>query len=192
MTTALFTLAGALVGMLGTLATELVRGRRDDRKLWREEFRSTCAALASEVSRLRDISHELGKAPDDSQLQRDARAAHSQARALQEKLRLISTSVATQEAGRQLIHHAYHQWRATQGGNADFWAARRGLDEWLTKFYVAARAELGLDSSSVYEDPSERLPVPGAISKNAGTGAIPAKPHPENLGEPPSTTRGEV
>ena len=167
MTAALFTLAGALVGMLGTLATELVRGRRDDRKLWREELRSTCASLASEVSRLRDISHELRDTPDDAQLRRDAREAHSRARAWQEKLRLTSTSVQTQEAGRQLIHHVYYQWRATQGGKADFWQARKGLDEWLTKFYVAARAELGLDGSTVYEDPSERLPVPGAVSRKA-------------------------
>lgn len=162
MTEALFTLAGALVGMLGAFATELVRGRRDDRNSWREEFRSTCAALTSEVSRLRDISHDLRNSPDDAQLRSDARQAHSQARAAQEALRLVSTSVRTQEAGRQLIHHAYYQWRATQGGPADFWAARRGLDEWLTKFYVAARTELGLDSSAVYEDSSERLPVPGA------------------------------
>jgi hypothetical protein len=193
MTAALFTLAGALVGMLGTLATELVRGRRDDRKLWREEFRSTCATLASEVSRLRDISHELRKAPDDTQLQRDAQEAHSQARASQEKLRLISKSVQTQEAGRQLIHHVYYQWRATQGGTADFWQARRGLDEWLTKFYVAARTELGLDSSTVYEDPSERLPVPGVISKKAAARVIPTEPPPpENLGGPPSAARSGI
>lgn len=180
MTAALFTLAGALVGMLGTLATELVRGRRDERKLWREEFRSTCAALASEVSRLRDISHELRKMPEDAQLQRDAHQAHSQARALQEKLRLISTSVQTQQAGRQLIHHVYYQWRATQGGKADFWKARAGLDEWLTKFYMAARTELGLDSSVVYEDPSEGLPVPGVISKEAQIGiGHPPSPAPE-------------
>ena len=187
MMAALFTLAGALVGMLGTLAAELVRGRRDDRKLWREEFRTTCAALASEVSRLRDISHELRKTPDDAQLQRDAQEAHSQARALQEKLRLTATSVRTQEAGRQLIHHVYYQWRATQGGKADFWQARRGLDEWLTKFYVAARTELGLDSSIVYEDPSERLPVPGVNGKKAK-----AEPPPSANPGAPSTTSGEI
>lgn len=190
MTAALFTLAGALVGMLGTLAAELVRARRDDRKLWREEFRSTCAALASEVSRLRDISHELRRAPEDAQLRRDAQQAHSQARALQEKLRLISTSVQTQEAGRQLIHHVYYQWRASQGGKADFWKARKGLDDWLTKFYVAARAELGLDSSIVYEDPSGGLPVPSVVSKTAG--ALPPQPtHPERPeGSPPMTGGG--
>ena len=160
MTAALFTLAGTLVGILGTLGTELIRGRRDDRKAWREDFRSTCAALASEVSRLRDISHELRKTPSDAQLQRDAQEAHTGARALQEKLRLVSRSVRTQEAARQLIHYAYHQWRSTQGGRADFWLARRGVDEWLTTFYTAARDELGLDSSVVFSD-SARLPVPG-------------------------------
>lgn len=172
MTAALFTLAGALVGMLGTLAAELVRGRRDDRKLWLEEFRSTCAGLTSEVSRLQDISHELRGVPDDVQLRRAAHEAHSRARAMYEKLRLISKSVRTQEAGRQLIHHAYYQWRATQGGKADFWQARRGLDEWLTKFYVAARTELGLDSSVVYDDVSVRLPVPG-VTPAENPGGVP-------------------
>lgn len=189
MTAALFTLAGALVGMLGASANELVRGQRDDRKLWREEFRSTCAALTSEVSRLRDLSHELRKTPDDPQLQRDAHEAHSKARALQEKLRLISKSVHTQEAGRHLIHHAYYQWRSTQGENADFWQARKRLDEWLTKFYTAARAELGLKSSLVYQDPPDGLPVPRAIgSTRAGGSAQSESPPTDDPAAQPEST----
>jgi hypothetical protein len=160
MSAALFTLAGTIVGILGTTMTEFIRGRRDDKKTWREQLRSTCADLIGEVSKLRDLSHELKKSPEDAALRIAAQDAHSRARALQEKLRLISKSVPTQEAGRHLIHYAYYQWRSTQGGKADFWAARRGVDEWLSTLYAEARKELGLDSASVYQDPPDGLPVP--------------------------------
>jgi hypothetical protein len=161
MSAALFALAGAFIGVLGTVLTELVRGRRDDRKFWRTELRSVCADLATEVSRLQDISHALRRSPEDADLQRAAREAHSRARAMQERLRLTSASVATQEAGRWLIHCVYYQWMSTQGGKGDFWQARKGVHEWMTKLYVEARTELGLEGSSVYKDPPNGLPVPG-------------------------------
>lgn len=167
MSAALFALAGTLVGVLGTILTELARGRRDDQKLWREELRSVCADLASAVTHLRDISHELRKSPDDAEFQRAALEAHTQAHALQERLRLTSKSLSTQEAGRWLIHCAYYQWRSTQGGKGDFWQARRELDAWLTKLYVEARRELGLKSTAVYQDPAGGLPIPGGQNKGS-------------------------
>jgi hypothetical protein len=163
MTVALFTLAGALVGVLGTVLTELVRGRREDRRAWRDDLRSVCVELGSQVSQMRDLSHELQRTPEDADLRRAAQETHRKARAAQELLRLTSRSIETQEAARWLIHGAYYQWRATQGGRGDFWAARRTVDEWLTRFYAAAREELGLAGSQVYEDPSGGLPVPGAV-----------------------------
>jgi len=161
MAAALFALGGALVGVLGTVLTELVRGHRDDRKFRQEELRTVCADLATEVIRLQDMSHELRKTPDDVQLQNTAQEVHSRAHALQERLRLTSRSVATQEAGRWLIHCVYHQWRSTQGGPGEFWQARDGVREWLTKLHNEARKELGLGDSSVYQDPPDGLPIPG-------------------------------
>ena len=160
MSAALFALAGTLVGVLGTILTDYARGRREDQKLWREEFKSICADFIYEISRFREIGFELYKRPDDVELQRAAQEAHTRSRALQERLRLTSKSLATQEAGRWLIHCAFYHWRSTQGGKADFWQAREGIDAWLTKFYIEARKELGLGSSAVYEDPPEGLPVP--------------------------------
>ena len=168
MTAALFTLAGTLVGVLSTLAVELVRGRREDRTVRRDDLRSVCAELASEVSRLRDLSHELYRSRNDESLRRAAAETHSRARALWERLRLTSSSVTTQEAGRWLIHCAYHQWRSTQGDPGDFWEARRGLDSWLTRFYAASREELGLRGQDVYEDPPSGLPVPGGEPSSPG------------------------
>ena len=161
MAAALFALGGALIGVLGTVLTELVRGHRDDRKFRQEELRAVCADLATEVIRLQDISHELRKSPKDVRLQNTAQEVHSRAHAMQERLRLTSRSVATQEAGRWLIHCVYHQWRSTQGGPGEFWQARESVHEWLTKLYVAARKELGLGDASVYQDPPGGLPIPG-------------------------------
>jgi hypothetical protein len=164
MTAALFTLAGALVGVLGTVLTELVRNRHADRRLWREELTSVCTDLTTQISELRDLSHELKKRPNDSDLQRAAQQAHTKARAAQERLRLTSRSLDTQEAGRWLIHGAYYQWRSTQGGPGDFWQSRKVVDERLIQLYTAAREELGLGGSPVYEDPVDGLPVPRAAN----------------------------
>lgn len=156
-----FALGGALIGVLGTVLTELVRDRRDDQKVWREELRSVCADFVSELSHLQDLSHELHRSPKKSEAQHAAQEAHSRLRGLQERLRLTSKSVATQEAARWLLHCGYYQWKSTQGGNGDFWQAHNDIRAWSAKFYVAAREELGLENSPVYQDPPEGLPIPG-------------------------------
>lgn len=161
MSAAWFALGGALVGVLGTVLTELARGRRDDRKLWREELRSVCAEFIGAVALLENLSHELRRSPDDSQLQRAAQEAQSRVGGLHGRLRLTSKLVSTQEAARWLVHCGYWQWRSTQGGRGDFWQAQEGIRTWRAKFYVAARKELDLESSAVYQDPPEGLPIPG-------------------------------
>src|SRR5215831_10564503 len=165
MAAALFALGGALVGVLGTVLTELVRGHRDDRKFRQEELRTVCADLATEVIRLQDMSHELRKTPKDVQLQNTAQEVHSRAHALQERLRLTSSSVATQEAARWLTHCVYYQWKSTQGGPGEFWQAREGVHEWLTKLHIEARKELGLGDSAVFQDSQGGLPIPGGKSR---------------------------
>jgi len=167
MAAAVFALGGALIGVLGTVLTELVRGHRDDRKFQQEALRDVCADLATEVIRLQDISHELRKTPEDVQLQNAAQEVHSRAHAIQERLRLTSRSAATQEAGRWLLHSVYYQWRSTQGGPGEFWQARGGVYEWLTKLHVEARKELGLGGSSVYQDPPGGLPIPGGKRRDS-------------------------
>lgn len=169
MLAAVFALIGALIGVLGTVLTELARGHRDDRKLWQEQLRSVCADLATEVIRLQDVSHQLRKSPEDVQLQDTAQEVHSRAHAMQERLRLISRSAATQEAGRWLLHCVYYQWRSTQGGPGEFWQARDGVHEWLTKLHVEARKELGLGESALYRDPPGGLPIPGGKRRHSAS-----------------------
>jgi hypothetical protein len=162
-----FALGGALVGVLGTVLTELVRDRRADQKIWREELRSVCAEFVSALAHLQDLSHELRRVTElrgvtgDAEVQRAAQEAHSRLRGLQERLRLTSKSTATQEAARRLQHLAYYQWKSTRGGRSDFWAAHNEIRDWSAKFYVAARAELGLDGAPVFQDPPDGFPIPG-------------------------------
>jgi hypothetical protein len=165
MSQALFAIAGAIVGVLGTVLTALVGARHEQRRVWRETLRSVVANLANEISLLRDLSHQLRGDPKNPDLRRAAEEAHAKARGFQEQLRLTSQSVATQEAGRWLLHSAYYQWRATQGGRSDFWESRKSLDVWLTRLYIEARKELGLKASNVYEDPPGGLPIPGVTGK---------------------------
>ena len=160
MTEALYALAGALVGVLGTVLTALVTARHEEQYGRRNDVRSVCADLAAEVTHLQDISHQLRKDPQNAQLQGAAEDAHSRARGLQERLRLTSRSRATQEAGRWLLHCAYYQWRSTQGGRGDFWVANDSADRWLTALHAEGRKELGLGRSDLYKDPAEGLPIP--------------------------------
>jgi hypothetical protein len=161
--------------VLGTVLTDLARGRRDDRSAWREDLRSVCAEFVSEVAHLQDLSHELRRTPDDPEIQRAAQETHSRLRALQDRLRLTSKSLATQEAARRLQHAGYYQWRSTLGGRGEFWRAHEEIRTWLTAFYLAARKELGLEGSAVYEDPPEGFPIPGdALPSAAGPDAGPA------------------
>ena len=177
MTAAWFALGGALIGVLGTVLTEFARGRRDDRNAWREELRSVCAEFVSEVSHIQDLSHELRRTPEDSEVQRAAQETHSRLRALQDRLRLTSKSVATQEAARRLQHYSYYQWRSTLGGRGEFWQAHEEIRTWLTAFNISARKELGLEGSSVYEDPPEGFPIPGDKPRSvAGSETDPATP----------------
>jgi len=162
MAQAFFVIAGAIVGVLGTVLTALVGARHEERRIWREALRTVCANFTSQVSELQDLSHRLRHYPDSPDLQQAAEQAHTKARAFYEQLRLTSRSVATQEAARWVIHCIYHQWRATQGGPGDFWESRKLMYEWLTKLYVQARKELGLGTSNVYRSPESGLPVPVA------------------------------
>ena len=116
MSEALYALAGAFLGVVGTVVTEALRSRRDDRTAWRRDLRSACVEFAAEIARLRDLSYALRSDPAEQRLRDAAHDAHTRARGLLERLRLTSDSVATQKAARLLIHHAYHQWQSTLGG----------------------------------------------------------------------------
>jgi hypothetical protein len=163
MAAAFFALAGALVGVVGTLLTALVGARREERRARTAMVRQACAEFLTEVSRLRDLSHDLHVEPERADLRERTADAHIRARASYARLRLTSESVATQEAGRWLLHYGYWQWQAATGGSADFDEAQRLGDQWTTTLFLQARRELGLRrAAEVYIEPAEGLPVPAA------------------------------
>ena len=65
MSEAWFALAGALVGVLGTLASDHLRGRREERATQRALIRSACADFTSAIARIRSLAFDLRDNPSD-------------------------------------------------------------------------------------------------------------------------------
>lgn len=74
MAAAFFALGGALIGVVGTLLTALVGGRREERRTRTDTLRQACTEFLTEVSRLRDLSHELHVEPERADLRADTPA----------------------------------------------------------------------------------------------------------------------
>jgi hypothetical protein len=163
MSEAYFALAGALIGVFGTLATESLRARRERTQVRTGTLRSACTDFTTEISRLRDLSHELREHPDLADLRRETMDAHVRARAAFHQLLLTSESVDTQRAGRMLLHCAYWQWQAALGGPNDYAAAQDLGDEWRSTLFVDARKELGLRrATSLFDESPGTAPMPPA------------------------------
>jgi len=163
MAAAFFALAGALIGVAGTLLTALFGAKQQERRTRTDTLRQACTEFLTEAGRLRDLSHELHVEPERTDLRERTAGAHISARASYARLRLTSESVATQEAGRMVLHYGYWQWQAALGGSADFREAQRLGDEWTMTLFVAARRELGLGhATEVYIEPAGGLPMPAA------------------------------
>ena len=152
MSAAFFALAGALIGVFGTLATESLRARGEKSRARTETTRTVCTDFATEISRLRDLSHEMNEHPDNADLRRETTDAHVRARGAFHRLLLTSGSVKTQEASRMLLHCAYWQWQAALGGPNDYAAAQDLGDEWRSKLFIEARKELGVPRATALFD----------------------------------------
>ena len=172
MSEALFAIAGTIVGVLGTIVTNvttnLINAKREEAKAWQEALRSVVADLTSEVLKVRGLSHRLKEYPEDKELVLAIQQSFSKATTLRHQLRLISKSLATQEASHLLTHYVYWVWRIARGdgGPADFDAANEGTYVWTRKLYIEVRKELGL-GADFYERPPEGFLVPGTDEKDS-------------------------
>ena len=75
MAAAIFALAGALIGVFGTLAVELARARTEDIRTRREAVRLACADFSAAVALIRTLIGELKAKPigsEQMQLLREA------------------------------------------------------------------------------------------------------------------------
>ena len=109
MIAAIFALAGTLIGVLGTLAIELVRTRADNIRGRREALRLTCTDFISAVARVRNLSIELKNHPGDADRIDALRNANREAREHFERLRLIAVSPRVQEAGRYVTSAVHRE-----------------------------------------------------------------------------------
>jgi len=88
MTAAVFALAGAVLGVLGTLAVEMARARAETSQSRRESVRSACADFTTAIAHLRNLAVELIKTPGETDLVNLMNQAHRESRAQYERLRL--------------------------------------------------------------------------------------------------------
>jgi hypothetical protein len=171
MSQAFFAIAGTIVGVLGTIvtnvATNFINAKREDVKAWQEALRSVVSELTSEVLNVRGLSHRLREYPEDKDLRLAIQRSFTRVQTLRQTLRLTSKSQSTQEAGYLLTHYIYWVWRIARGdgGLADFDTAVEGQNFWMRRLYAEVRKELGLGESDFYERPDEGLPIPMAKKK---------------------------
>ena len=160
MTAAIFALAGALIGVLGTLAVELARSRAEDVRSHRDALRLACADFTAAVARMVNLAIEL-KDPDAARIDM-MREAHIETRVSYERLRLISGSRDVQEAGRHVLRYTFGLLRRAEGrpprpDELDR-SPRMLLQDWLMRLYVEVRKEIRVPHpEDVYREPDEWL-----------------------------------
>jgi hypothetical protein len=170
MTAAIFALVGTLLGISGTLLVEIRRGRAEATQSRREALRNTCADFTDAIIRVRELAIRWQQAPSDSSLRESTWKAHDETWTQYERLRLISASTDVQEAGRHLIRYTWGLMREAEGKTLREDEQADGpfalTYEWLQKFYIAARRELGVpQAEKVYAEPREwRKPFRPTVS----------------------------
>ena len=155
MTAAIFTLIGTALGVLGTVAAQLVRARTDDSRIRREQLRTACADFAASLARLRELGIQLFEPRFDSPKDWESiREAHLEARAYYERLRLTSSSRSVQEAGRRALRYAFGVMLQAAGKDPREDERERGalalLNDSLMDLYAAVRRELGCPTLTRY------------------------------------------
>ena len=170
MTAAIFALIGTLLGISGTLLMELRRERTQYNRSLQKALRISCADFTDALIRVRELTVALRRNPSDPALRESVQTAHSEAWVHYERLRLISTSRDVQEAGRRALRYAWGFVREVRGEprredetDSPFSLAH----EWLQKFYVAARHELGVpNADNVFIEPLEWRTSPTSMTSH--------------------------
>ncbi len=164
MSAALLVLAGALAGIIGTLGTELIRSRGEDRRSQREAARHACSEFSLAISHMREAAFDLYKDPSNPVFVERAQDTNRTARAHYENLRLVTSSKLAQEAGRRALRHAFGMQLRAQGKSARDDETEREpqalVQDWLTKLYAEIRRETGVPhADDVYREPDRWLGV---------------------------------
>lgn len=165
----LFALAGAVLGILGTVLADLARSRVEDRRDRRAVLRSTCADFTTALAHIRQLCYDRHATGPDEALTNRMRVAYGGARAQYERLRLTTSSSRTQEEARLALRAALWFWQEVQGEWTRGTNERSPvavLEDHLTALYIGIRQELDVPNAQrVFAEPEEsrRLPrEPGA------------------------------
>jgi hypothetical protein len=149
MSQAIFALAGALVGVLGAVVAAMLQAYRLDRRSRHDALRTTCSEFAASIARVGHLSARLDATNLDPVLQAEIANTQTDARVQYERLRLLTESLAAQEAARYAIRHAYNMWmkRAGKDYRVDYYKDAKPsekLDDCMTVVYREVRKELGV------------------------------------------------
>lgn len=166
MSEAIFALAGTALGIIGTLAVDLIGYQREAHSLKKSALRAACVEFMAAIEQLRHLAYELHRDLSDEDLRSRTLETHMQARAAYERLRLTASSVRTQEAGRYVLRYAYGLLRLVHGRDRREDEQDKHpiqlLAEWHTVLLTEVRRELGFeDAESLYVEPREWMTFPG-------------------------------
>jgi hypothetical protein len=149
-------LSGATLAGGTSLAIERLRARESAREAHRGELRSACSEFTSAIARVRSNSYHLNH---DTAAKKALLSALEEARVGCERLRILLSDKATQQAARMVLRHTYAVWKLAEDGADPRAAEYPGkepevrLREELTHLYVGVRRELGLaNPEDVFED----------------------------------------
>lgn len=160
MASAIFALAGTLLGVLGTLAVNLAQSRREDVRAHRDSVKLACADFTAAITRMRTLAIELrNKYPSGEQMKL-MHEAHRESRVHYERLHLTATSSTVQKAGRYVLRYAYGLLRQMEGKSLREDEKASGplrlLHDSLMTLYAEARRELGVPKpDDIYREPDE-------------------------------------
>jgi hypothetical protein len=160
-----FALAGAMVGIVGTLLAELARSRIEDRRQRRSALLSACADFSTALAHVRQLCYDRHAAGPSPELTERMRQAHGIARGQYERLRLVTGSIETQEHARLALRYALRLWRHVEGELQRAPDERSPVDlmeDHLKELYVGVRRELEVPNPErVFAEPQEARRLPG-------------------------------
>jgi len=174
MAAAVFALAGTLLGILGTLAVELVRGRTENTHARQQMLQVACADFVASISRMLSLAIEVEKDSGNTELTSLLYETHREARVHYERLRLVAVSRDTQESGRHVLRYAYGRLRQAIGkppreDERELGPVMMAQDS-LLRLYAAVRYEMGIPhAGEVYREPDEWLAPTGQPPAQANT-----------------------
>lgn len=164
MTAAIFALIGAVVGALGTAATQLIGARAENIRSRHDNLRLACADFASDLALIKELVCEVQERRKDSDPNAwdSIRKAHLNARVHYERLRLISSSLEVQKAARYALRYAYGSIQEAAGQPLRKDETARDpiglLQDSLLELYAAARRELGVpEPDQLFREPDSWL-----------------------------------